>query len=77
MREQSRAREHESSRIILPYTQRPLLKEGFGKGEYIHEIFHLLGKSKGLVFLGQSVNEAGSSENSDGMTPGLSLMWKT
>jgi len=50
MWEQSGAREHKSSRIILPYTQRPLLKEGFGKGECVHEILLLLGKGKGLIF---------------------------
>lgn len=32
---------------------------------------------QGIGFSGQGVNEAGSSENSDGMTLGLSLLWKT
>lgn len=34
----------------IPFYQGPLIKEGFGKGDCIREIFHLLGKGKGLIF---------------------------
>lgn len=33
----------------LSYSQRPLVKEGFGNGECVHETFHL-GKGNGLIF---------------------------